>query len=51
MRIVIALGGNAMTAADGRARVEDQQAAIAQAAGPIADLKNGQAWRGCEGLP
>jgi carbamate kinase len=38
MRIVIALGGNAMTAADGRARVEDQQAAIAQAAGPIADL-------------
>ena len=38
MRIVIALGGNAMTAADGRARVVDQQTAIAQAAEPIADL-------------
>jgi carbamate kinase len=38
VRIVIALGGNAMTASDGRARVEDQQTAIAQAADPIADL-------------
>lgn len=38
MRIVIALGGNAMTAPDGRARVSDQQAAIAVAAEPIADL-------------
>lgn len=35
---MIALGGNAMVAADGRARVEDQQAAIARAAEPIADL-------------
>jgi len=41
VRIVIALGGNAMTAADGRARVEDQQSAIAQAAEPIADLVAG----------
>ena len=38
MRVVIALGGNAMTAADGRARPEDQIAAIARAAGPIADV-------------
>lgn len=38
MRVVIALGGNAMTSGDGRARPEDQSAAIAKAAGPIADL-------------
>jgi carbamate kinase len=38
MRIVIALGGNAMTTADGRARPEDQQAAVEHAAPPIADL-------------
>jgi len=38
MRIVIALGGNAMTSTDGRARSEDQRAAITEAAGPIADL-------------
>ncbi len=38
MRIVIALGGNAMTASDGRARPEDQEAAVAAAAEPIADL-------------
>jgi carbamate kinase len=38
MRIVIALGGNAMTSADGSARPEDQSAAVRQAAGPIADL-------------
>ncbi len=38
MRIVIALGGNAMTAPDGSAGVRDQQAAIARAAEPIADL-------------
>lgn len=38
MRIVIALGGNAMTSSDGRARPEDQRAAIAEAAPPIADL-------------
>lgn len=38
MRIVIALGGNAMTSADGRATPEDQQAAITAAASPIADL-------------
>lgn len=37
-RIVIALGGNAMTAPDGRARPEDQIAAIAAASGPIADV-------------
>lgn len=38
MRIVIALGGNAMTAPDGRSRPEDQQAAVEIAARPIADL-------------
>ena len=38
MRIVIALGGNAMTSADGQARPEDQRAAIQEAASPIADL-------------
>ncbi len=37
-RVLIALGGNAMTAPDGRARPEDQIAAIARAAEPIADL-------------
>ncbi len=38
MRIVIALGGNAMTSADGRATPEDQREAIRRAADPIADL-------------
>jgi carbamate kinase len=38
MRLVIALGGNAMTASDGSARPADQQAAIDQAAEPIAEL-------------
>jgi carbamate kinase len=38
MRIVIALGGNAMTSPDGRARVEDQQQAISAACEHIADL-------------
>ncbi|HEX6514561.1 MAG TPA: carbamate kinase [Nocardioidaceae bacterium] len=38
MRIVIALGGNAMTSPDGRARPEDQRAAVTEASGPIADL-------------
>src|SRR5690349_6162954 len=38
MRIVIALGGNALSSPDGRARVEDQQVAVAEAAEPIADL-------------
>jgi carbamate kinase len=38
MRVLIALGGNAMTASDGGARVEDQQAAIRSASGHIADL-------------
>jgi carbamate kinase len=38
VRVVIALGGNAMTAADGSARPEDQRAAIEHAAEPIADL-------------
>jgi len=38
MRIVIALGGNAMTAPDGSARPADQRAAIDRAAEPIADL-------------
>jgi carbamate kinase len=38
MRIVIALGGNAMTSPGGEARPEDQRAAVTEAAGPIADL-------------
>lgn len=38
MRIVIALGGNAMTSKDGGAEPEHQQTAIETAAGPIADL-------------
>ncbi|HEV2016841.1 MAG TPA: carbamate kinase [Gemmatimonadaceae bacterium] len=38
MRVVVALGGNAMTAADGSARPEDQSAAIEHAANPISDL-------------
>src|ERR1043165_4714458 len=38
VRVVIALGGNAMTSPDGRARAEDQLAAIARAAEPIADI-------------
>jgi carbamate kinase len=38
VRIVIALGGNAMTGTDGSARVSDQQEAITRAADPIADL-------------
>lgn len=38
MRLVVALGGNAMTAADGSARPEEQAAAIEQAVGPLADL-------------
>jgi len=38
MRIVIALGGNAMTGADGRAHPEEQRAAVRRAAVPIAEL-------------
>jgi len=38
MTVVIALGGNAMTAPDGSARPEDQRAAIAVAAESIADI-------------
>jgi len=43
MRVVIALGGNAMTSADGSARPEDQIAAIRRAAAPIADVIAGGA--------
>ena len=43
MRVLIALGGNAMTAADGRARVEDQQAAAVVAMRSVADLIEGGA--------
>jgi carbamate kinase len=43
IRIVVALGGNAMTAPDGRATPEDQLAAIGRAAGPIADVVAGGA--------
>jgi carbamate kinase len=43
MRVLIALGGNAMTAADGRARVEDQQAAAVVAMRAVADLIEGGA--------
>ena len=38
MRVLLALGGNAMTNADGRARVEDQNAAAAVAMAAVADL-------------
>jgi carbamate kinase len=38
MRIVIALGGNAMSAADGKAHPEDQRQAVRAAAEHIADL-------------
>ena len=38
MRVLLALGGNAMTGADGRARVEDQVAAAAVAMEAVADL-------------
>ncbi|MFC5178338.1 carbamate kinase [Nocardioides taihuensis] len=38
MRVLLALGGNAMTNADGRARVEDQQAAAAVAMAAVAGL-------------
>ncbi|HEY0167294.1 MAG TPA: carbamate kinase [Jatrophihabitans sp.] len=38
MRVVIAVGGNAMTAADGSARPQDQQSAIERAVEPIAEL-------------
>src|SRR5947207_4941774 len=38
MRVLVAVGGNAMTAPDGSARAEDQIAAVRRAAEPIADL-------------
>ena len=38
MRVLLALGGNAMTNADGRARVEDQQAAAVIAMRAVAEL-------------
>jgi carbamate kinase len=38
VRVLVALGGNAMTAADGRARPEDQIAAIRAAMEPVAEL-------------
>jgi carbamate kinase len=38
MRVLVALGGNAMTGADGSARVEDQIAAAASAMHSVADL-------------
>src|SRR5688572_33304997 len=38
MRVLLALGGNAMTNAEGRARVEDQMAAARLAMESVADL-------------
>ena len=38
MRLLIALGGNAMTSPDGNARPEDQRAAITQAMEEVADI-------------
>src|SRR5207237_821949 len=38
MRVLIALGGNAMTAPDGSARPEDQRAAITAAMEAVADI-------------
>ena len=43
VRVLIALGGNAMTAADGSVRPQDQIAAVQRAAAPIADLVAGGA--------
>ncbi|MFL6115100.1 MAG: carbamate kinase [Catenulispora sp.] len=43
MRTLIALGGNAMTAPDGRARPEDQIAAVGAAMAAVADLIAGGA--------
>jgi carbamate kinase len=40
-RVLIALGGNAMTSADGSARPADQIAAVTRAAEPIADVVAG----------
>lgn len=42
-RVLVALGGNAMTAPDGRARVADQVAAVTRAAGHVAELVAGGA--------
>ncbi len=41
MRVLVALGGNAMTGADGSAAPHDQVAAIERAAEPLADLVAG----------
>ena len=38
MRVLVALGGNAMTGPDGSAAPHDQVAAIERAAGPLADV-------------
>src|SRR2546429_7683601 len=38
MRVVIALGGNAMTAPDGSARPDDQRSAIERAMAPVATV-------------
>jgi carbamate kinase len=38
MRVLVALGGNAMTAPDGRARPEDQRAAVTEAMTAVAGL-------------
>jgi carbamate kinase len=43
VRVLIALGGNAMTSPDGRARPEDQLAAIARASEAIAEVVAGGA--------
>jgi carbamate kinase len=43
VRVLIALGGNAMTSPDGRARPEDQLAAIARASEAIAEVAAGGA--------
>ena len=38
VRVLIALGGNAMTAADGRAQPDDQRLAVVAAMGAVADI-------------
>jgi carbamate kinase len=38
MRVLLALGGHAMTSADGRARVEDQMAAARMAMESVSDV-------------
>ena len=48
MRLLVALGGNAMTAPDGRARPEDQIEAVARAVEPVPAVAAGTSAAGAE---